>query len=203
MINLKSFLMRKILLLLSAVAIQLPTLAQTPATPTISSFSDYYALQGYGEISFKLPATDTEDNALDTEKLFYNIYFDDKPYTFTNDWYSKVKTDMTDVPYDYSDNLDFFASGETRDLFFYVEDYSHVGVQSIYKDGDMVYRSPIVYSDGQVVTAIGRTGSEGRRVAKVVSTDLMGRRVDASYHGVVLKTKVYDNGESHTVKVIK
>ena len=110
---------------------------------------------------------------------------------------------MTDVPYDYSDNLDFFASGETRDLFFYVEDYSHVGVQSIYKDGDMVYRSPIVYSDGQVVTAIDRTGSEGRRVAKVVSTDLMGRRVDASYHGVELKTKVYDNGESHTVKVIK
>ena len=44
--------MRKILLLLSAVAIKLPTLAQTPATPTISSFSDYYALQGYGEISF-------------------------------------------------------------------------------------------------------------------------------------------------------
>ena len=177
-------------------------MAQTPATPTISSFSDYYALQGYGEISFQLPANDTENNSLDTEKLFYNIYFDDKAYTFTNDWYSKVTTDMTDVPYSYSDNLDFFVSGEKHDLFFYMEDYSHVGVQSIYKDGEKEYRSPIVYSDGQVVTAISHLDN-GRRLAKVVSTDLMGRRVDALYHGVVLQTKVYDNGESHTVKVVK
>lgn len=194
--------MRKILLLLTAVTLQFPVMAQTPATPTISSFSDYYALQSYGEISFQLPANDTENNSLDTEKLFYNIYFDDKAYTFTNDWYSKVTTDMTDVPYSYSDNLDFFVSGEKHDLFFYMEDYSHVGVQSIYKDGEKEYRSPIVYSDGQVVTAISHLDND-RRLAKVVSTDLMGRRVDASYHGVVLQTKVYDNGESHTVKVVK
>lgn len=40
--------MRKILLLLTAVTLQFPVMAQTPATPTISSFSDYYACRATG-----------------------------------------------------------------------------------------------------------------------------------------------------------
>lgn len=195
--------MKKTLLLISAVLCQLAAFAQTPVDPTISSFTDYYALQGYGEITFNLPAEDTDGNALETENLYYNIYFDDNVYTFTNDWYSKVTDDMTDVPYSYSDNLDFFVIGEKHDLFFYVEDYTRVGVQFIYKDGEDIYRSSIVYSDGSVVNGINQVSGNSQKVAKTFSTDILGRRVDASYHGIVMQTTVYDNGERHTVKVLK
>ena len=195
--------MKKTLLLISAVLCQLAAFAQTPVDPTISSFTDYYALQGYGEITFNLPAEDTDGNALETENLYYNIYFDDNVYTFTNDWYSKVTDDMTDVPYSYSDNLDFVVIGEKHDLFFYVEDYTRVGVQSIYKDGEDIYRSSIVYSDGSVVNGINQVSGNSQKVAKTFSTDILGRRVDASYHGIVMQTTVYDNGERHTVKVLK
>lgn len=195
--------MKKTLLLISAVLCQLAAFAQTPVDPTIASFTDYYALQGYGEITFNLPAEDTDGNALETENLYYNIYFDDNVYTFTNDWYSKVTDDMTDVPYSYSDNLDFFVSGEKHDLFFYVEDYTRVGVQSIYKDGEDIYRSSIVYSDGSVVNGINQVSGNSQKVAKTFSTDILGRRVDASYHGIVMQTTVYDNGKRHTVKVLK
>ena len=201
--KLNFMLMKKTFLLLSVVFFQLTAFAQTPEAPTISSFSDYYALNGYGEITFNLPAKDTEGNALDTKKLFYNIYFDNDAYTFTNDWYSKVKADMKDVPYDYNDNLDFFVTGEKHDVFFYVEDYTHVGVQAIYKDGEKVHRSAIVYNDGKVVTGISQTHTDGQKVEKTLCTDLMGRRVDKSYHGIRLLTKVYGNGERHTVKMLK
>lgn len=195
--------MKKTFLLLSIVLFRFAAFAQLPVAPTISSFSDYYALNGYGEITFKLPAKDTEDNALDTKKFFYNIYFDNDAYTFTNDWYSKVKADVRDVPYDYNDNLDFFVTGEKHDLFFYVEDYTHVGVQAIYKDGEKVYRSAIVYSDGKVVTGIAQARTDGQKVKRTLCTDLMGRRVDESFQGIRIVTKVFENGERRTVKVLK
>lgn len=194
--------MKKAFLLLSAAFFQFAAFAQTPAQPTITSFSDYYALNGYGEITFNLPAEDAEGNKLDTDKLFYNIYFDKEVYTFTNDYYSKVQNDMTDVPYAYSDNLDIFASGDKHDIFFYVEDYTHVGVQAVYKDGDNVYRSAVVYSDGEV-DGIRQLRNEQADAISVTYTDLMGRKVDAGYHGVTLQTQIYSNGERHTVKVIK
>ncbi len=78
-----------------------------------------------------------------------------------------------------------------------------MGVQAIYKDGEKVHRSAIVYNDGKVVTGISQTHTDGQKVEKTLCTDLMGRRVDESYHGIRLLTKVYENGERHTVKMLK
>ena len=82
--------------------------AATPANPEVIDFVDQGELGGYNYGSFNVPTVDTEGNFINTNDLYYRIYFDDDElFTFGPDEYPQVEEFMTDVPYSYTAGYDF------------------------------------------------------------------------------------------------
>lgn len=120
--------------------------AATPANPEVVEFVDEGELGGYNYGVFNVPTVDTEGNFINPNDLYYRIYFDDDElFTFGPDEYPYVTEFMTDVPYSYSDDYDFYAGGST--VYFYETGFQRVGIQSVFRGGGEEHVSDIVYMD--------------------------------------------------------
>ena len=120
--------------------------AATPANPEVIDFVDQGELGGYNYGSFNVPTVDTEGNFINTNDLYYRIYFDDDElFTFGPDEYPQVEEFMTDVPYSYTDGYDFGAGGAT--IYFYETGFQRVGIQSVFRGGGEEHVSDIVYME--------------------------------------------------------
>ena len=110
--------------------------AATPANPAIT------ALQNgtYGwYITFNVPNVDVDGNGMVTSKLSYIIYTDTEgeiaPLTFTPETHEMLTGQMTEIPYGFTENWDFYdTSIYLNDL--YSADWNNIGIQSIYRGGD-------------------------------------------------------------------
>lgn len=170
--------------------------ATTPATPTISTYMEYNEDAGYGGLVFTLPTEDVNGNWINPEKMKYIIYGDDKAYEFTTDLYTGIEENMTEVPYSFTDDLDFVLQDGEHIVFLYEGGYSKMGVQSVYYGGDERTVSPIVYqtSDGIKV-----------KTTAPVSTDfydLQGRRLNNPTPGLTIMKAIYADGSVKTIKYI-
>ena len=107
-------------------------------------------------VIIKIPPVDTKGIPLFTDKLFYTIWYelDGNVHQFTvlADEYEFVDTDMTEIPYDYYDDYDFYIYGESgeKQLYLYSADtdissWTKVGVQSIYYGEGERHESNIVW----------------------------------------------------------
>ncbi len=120
--------------------------AATPANPEVIDFVDQGELGGYNYGSFKVPTVDTEGNFINTNDLYYRIYFDDDElFTFGPDEYPYVAEFMTDVPYSYTEGYDFGVGGAT--VYFYETGFHRVGIQSVFRGGGEEHVSDIVYME--------------------------------------------------------
>lgn len=139
----------------------------------------------YTWFSFTLP-TKTEDGvALDVDKLYYNIYFDDKLFTFTTSPYSTFEKDMSDIPYDFSDD-DYFITkqGNDRIIYTYKRDFTKLGVQCFYLDGENKLKSKMTeWSNTNGISGIAASDS-----GNVTWTDISGRAVKKPSKGIFIKT---------------
>lgn len=173
--------------------------AATPADPVITNLTAYDEQYGAG-FQFDLPATDVDGNFIDPAKLYYNIYFDDSedPETFSPDDYKNLTEDMTNVPYDFTDNYDFTYVGESHTLYFYVAEYDNIGVSQTYTGGGETHRSNIVWATNP--TSIKGVTNDAKTVRSVNYYDLSGRKVSAPAQGLYIKTITYTDGSKKTVK---
>ena len=107
----------------------------TPANPVIDECEEGQ----YGwTISFTAPNVDTDGNGLLTSKLYYKFYVDiDKevsPLTFTSATHKYLEEDLTEIPYGFSENYDFYLGFiYLNDLFS--EKWNKIGIQTIYYGG--------------------------------------------------------------------
>ena len=110
--------------------------AAMPADPEITALTSgsfgYY-------VDFNIPLIDTNGDALVTDKLSYMIYTDIEgeiaPLTFTSATHTKLTEDMTEIPYGFTENYDFYTSRiYLNDL--YDSNWNNIGIQSIYRGGD-------------------------------------------------------------------
>lgn len=180
--------------------------AAAPQDPEVLDFYAYDAAYGYGGMQMWLENTSEDGVLFDTSKLYYNIYFDGKLYTFKPGLYAGLEEEMTDVPYNYADKYDFVASGCTHTIYFYDPQEKTVGVQLLYKDGDNVYKSNLVTyvigADGAL--SVNRTSlGNGNVERNKVYTDICGRRVDSPSRGIFLETTEFADGSQRTVKVVR
>lgn len=183
---------------------------EKPAKPQILQCCPVgYEGGNYGVFVYKLSTKSVNNKELNQDNLFYNIYLDDKLYTFTTSDYNYIKNDITDVPYGFSDSYvnpmsgsqgqDFIADNGQQVIFVFTP-YSKLGVKAVYVDGDQRLESDIAEA---VATGIDSAVSDGNEVKSVVYTDLGGARVANPVKGIYLKTVTYANGETKTVKVVK
>ena len=59
---------------------------------------------GPGGLQFTLSFYSADFNYLDPAHLYYNLYIDGEKQTFTPETYKNLKSNMTDVPYSFSDH---------------------------------------------------------------------------------------------------
>lgn len=121
--------------------------AATPADPEITGMEE----TNYGMVVvYNVPTISTDGEGLATSNLFIKFYAETngtvEELTFTPETHVKLTENMTEVPYTFRDNYDF-ADGYIylNDLFS--EDWSKIGIQSIYYGGDERNESQIAWFD--------------------------------------------------------
>ncbi|MGI6224160.1 MAG: hypothetical protein ACOYJG_11200 [Prevotella sp.] len=174
--------------------------AATPATPVITFVSEFYTDYGFGYMEFTLPPTDTEGKFIDTNKMYYNLYFDnsEEPEVFTTDTYQKLTEDMTNIPYSFTDNWEILADGSSHTITFYVAEYDNIGVSQSYTGGGETRRSEIYWAKNpagiQGVTVNGKT------VKSVNYYDLSGRKIAEPAQGLYIMEIQYADGSKKSIK---
>ena len=172
----------------------------TPKTPACqfrrSDYGSYYCLY------LSIPLEDTNGDPMLSDKLSYiikgekmGLTFD---VTFTTDKYTKLTEDMTEIPYNFSDNYDisnyliYMTNMEINEhhpeVIENMRKWSRIGVQSIYTGGGERKESAIGWfnltnfwpSDG--IEAISAEQPNG----KTVIFDLSGRQVENPSKGIYI-----------------
>lgn len=177
--------------------------AATPADPSFTGYQAYNSSDGYGYLSFNIPCADMLGNYINPDKLYYNVFVngdETELYEFSTDDYKYLTANMTNVPYSFSDNYDFFATNDAHGIYYHVNGVDQWGLQSIYTGGGETHKSKIVWFDAAAsgVKAITNNGK-----STVAYYDLTGRRVSKAQGGLFIKKITYADGSQKTVKVLK
>lgn len=173
-------------------------LAVDASTMSYMPFSEEY---GYGLLTFAPSEFDADGYILDANKLYYSIYLDDDVLTIDPDEYKLFPYETTEIPFTYSDMLDFVNYAGMWQVYTFVTGIDRIGVQMIYKGGGEVRKSAITYisatdEDPSAVSNVAQTG----KVAGVTYTDLSGRRVSRPGKGLFIQTTRLADGTITTSK---
>ena len=170
----------------------------------------YAGYQEYMECSqcdFNLPKTDVDGNLLDVTKMYYHFLCDGDVFTFYGDEYWSLPLDgieeLTDVPYTYSDPLQWFIIGgdkPTHSLLYFFEGADNIGLQLFFKadDGDIISSDIVTYD----LASIANVESN----ATVVATsyyNLSGQAISAPANGFYIKVDKMSDGTRRAMKCIK
>ncbi|MBR6948506.1 MAG: hypothetical protein IKH53_11195 [Muribaculaceae bacterium] len=178
-----------------------------PATPLLSADDiTVNTTAGWMALRFTIPTVDVDGFKLNENKLYYNIILDDEVFTFDPELYIGLPAPMTDIPYNFEDNVNFdiYISGNgVHTVYLYTTNFEMVGVQSIYTAGGEVNRSDIAYVANPIPSGINEVGT-GEQVVDTRYYDLTGRELPAApATGLYLQRATYSDGTIATIKVVK
>ena len=150
---------------------------------------------------FSLDRYNEKGSFMNSKNVYYNIYLDDKKYTFTPSVYPWLNAEITDIPIDFSDKTryDFENHGNAHAIMIY-EKAKRIGVQAFYQDGDNRLVTDIVYSDGTTVSSVN--GVTDVATGETFYTDLSGRRVVKPTRGIYIKSVRMVDGSIKSEKII-
>lgn len=165
----------------------------TPTTPEITFWSpEDLCLQ------FQLPCEDTEGNYINPDKLVYRIFLNGSLHTFSPDDYVGLMEEMTEIPYNFTDNYDIYTRGALKTIFLHTEDVPQsIKVEAIYTvDGESHSSAFAEWASVNDVTT-------SHAINKETYTDLLGRRIATPTPGsLVIKTTHYTDGSTVVTKEI-
>lgn len=172
----------------------------TPANPYDLEFRDTMEAYGYNGFFFEVPAISTEGELLNTADLYYVVYVDGEEWELEADLYG-MDENLVEVPWDYvSPNLYIYSyGGVSREVDFFVEGISTVGVQSVYKYDGVETRSEIVTLDLESGSKVNALDAD-KKVAKVAYYDIAGRAVANPANGLFIKKTTYTDGSVVSTK---
>ena len=133
--------------------ITLSRFTEVAATPADPKFLDFvYADVTYPKVEFEIPLNGTNGEDLNPEKLSYIFFIqkgnEESPLTFTTDLYEYLEADMTEIPYNFSDDWDFYNGVVYLNWSEEIaRTWEKLGLQSIYRGGDEEHKSNIVWFD--------------------------------------------------------
>ena len=130
---------------------------------------------------------------------------DDELVTFSPDDYQNLETEMTDVPYSFSDQYEFYKYDENnRTIYFYKDVKKKIGMEAVYVDGDLRFGSGITeyYPNGDP-TGVDMTEATVKQIKSVDFYDLSGRKLSAPAKGICIRTITYTDGSKASRKIVK
>ena len=185
--------------------------AAMPATPEILYF-EYDPDYEMALAELDVPAMDVDGRSLITSKLSYQLFTDYgegvEPYVFEADWHDGLSEDMSIVPYDFEDNIDFLRGGEMILFYGITDGLKRIGVKSIYTGGEETNETEINwylvdedYVPDETITGIAQANSKTN--TQVLYFDLQGRQTSATSKGLLMKQTRKADGSVSTVKVMR
>ena len=170
-------------------------IAATPADPVITAYIPLMAEFGMGIFSIDIPNSDTEGNFINQEKMYYNVYMDDKIL--------QSPAGEVDIPYLYTDNQ-YIRVGGIAHTFYYSQPITdRIGVQSFYTGGGEGHSSNIVWYDVKEANSVKGVEEAGKEIAEVSYFDLSGRRTDTLVPGTMyVKQTRYKDGTKDCRKFV-
>lgn len=178
-----------------------------PMPPKLTAYQPYdpSPYGGPGGLQFTLSYYSADFNYLEPSHLYYNLYIDGQLKTFKAEEYKNLETDMTDVPYSFYDQYEFYRYDENnRTIYFYQEAKEKVGMEALYIDGDIRIGSGITeyYINGENPNSISEPSTTSRTTTLVEYYDLSGRRVSTPDKGVYIRKTTYSDGTQEVQKII-
>ncbi|WP_455082925.1 hypothetical protein [Prevotella aurantiaca] len=177
--------------------------AAAPMPPKLTAYQpfDPNPWGGPGGLQFTLSYYSADFNYLDPAHLYYNLYIDGEKQTFTPETYKNLKSNMTDVPYSFSDQYQFYKYDEnSRAIYFYKEAKDKVGLEAVYIDGDQRLSSGI---SEYFLSSTGINVNTAKQVEKVEYHDLSGRSVNRPEKGIYVQTTIYSDGSRISQKIVR
>ncbi len=174
----------------------------TPANPYGLSYFDM--MEDYGEAVLEcyLPAISTDGYVLDTNDLYYVVYLDGEPLTFDAAEYG-LDESLEEIPWSLeNDDYTIIKNyGSCRHaIYIFVEGYSTIGVQSVYKYNGVETRSEIVTLDLDP-TAVEGINSD-KKIRSIKYYDIAGREISKPVHGLFIKRITYTDDTIITQKTL-
>lgn len=163
--------------------------AAMPANPAITGLEN--SKYGY-YVSFNVPNVDTNGDGLVASKLFYQFYVDVagevSALTFTTATHSKLTTDLTMIPYGFSENYDFY-SDQIYLNGLYSAEWTKIGIQSIYYGGDVENKTEIQWYEIPSTEAIDNVEAAQKAVKRIENGQLVIEKNGRTYNaqGAVIK----------------
>ena len=176
----------------------------TPATPTITEFTE----DDYGHyVKMTIPAKDVDGNDIFAALLSYQLLVDrngeQSVYEFTTDNYEFIEENMTVVPYNFTDYYDIDVAGKQVYIYGDIDEWSAIGVKSIYTVGDKSRETRESEIFWYQLTPTAINGISANNVVETNYYDLQGRKVDANATGLLIEQMRMQDGTVKTVKVLR
>lgn len=121
-------------------------MAAVPQTPEIVDIAESDSYGWY--MDFDIPLYDVNNKPMSSSKLYYVIYVREgnevRQLEFTPETHERLPESMTIFPYGFTEEWDFYVD----ELYFndlWSDDWEAIGIQSIYKGGDVDNESEICW----------------------------------------------------------
>lgn len=170
----------------------------TPANPTGLEFNETIDSDGYNSFFFEVPAVSTDGDYLLTDDLYYVVYVDGEEWECDAEEY-EIDESLVEIPWGFSAYYIYNYGGTRREVDFFVEGISTVGVQSVYKYDGVETRSEIVTLDLESGSKVNALDAD-KKVAKVAYYDIAGRAVANPANGLFIKKTTYTDGSVVSTK---
>ena len=180
--------------------------SETEATPADPEITEVNIEGSYPNMHYNIPITDVDGNSMVADKLSYVIYVkkggEVSELTLTTDLYTKIAEDITEIPYNYTDNYDVYNNRlYLNQGLEEISTWEAVGIQSIYRGMDIEHRSNIFWWEFEA-TAINDVNAAAQE-GEAVYFDMQGRMATATTQGILIKQVRDANGNVvKTVKVV-
>lgn len=171
--------------------------AAKPAAPQVGYWDD-----SNDALVFVVPTCDVDGEYVNPDKLAYRIYADGELYTFTKADYERIENDMTELPWNYTDNFDIVSNGQQKVVYFHNLSAKKIGIESVYTvDGVATVSDRIVY-DIETSTGISDNAA-GLQPVGVAYYSMEGTRINSPKKGsIVLKQSVMADGSKRVEKIL-
>ncbi|MDE5752664.1 MAG: hypothetical protein K2H88_08500 [Duncaniella sp.] len=150
---------------------------------------------------FQILPIDNDGVFLDYERLYFNVYLNDEPYTFTPEKEFVTET-IKDIPYTYSNEDSYLMSGGEGLFIAAIETQAQsMGVRSFYRngaDGSNITQSELMF---ETLTGISET-VEDSPIVDTRHYNLNGVEVSAPTPGLYIRRITRADGSIETSKVI-
>ena len=180
---------------------QTPTMTAVAADAKVTSLvtpADEYVPAE--EIDFMVSMLSAEGCLLDMSKLYFEVWTDDTPYTFTKANYPSLNADTTQIPFGYSDMQGFVYQTELlQQVLVFNPKYETLRLRLVYKPSadETIYSDYITVQDK---SGVDLTLSDGEAVAGYF--DLQGRPVVNPSAGLYIRAIRKADGSVNYQKAI-